>query len=87
MISPELLELLVCPEDRTPLALADANLVARLNRALGEGRLKNRAGQVLETPLDGGLVRADGQVLYPIIDRIPVLLVDEGILLDRNSDG
>jgi uncharacterized protein YbaR (Trm112 family) len=42
---------------------------------------------VLETPLDGGLVRADGQVLYPIIDRIPVLLVDEGILLAQNSDG
>ncbi len=83
MISPDLLDLLVCPENRTPLALADAELVSRLNAAIGRKQLENRAGQVLETPLDGGLLRADGQVVYPILDRIPVLLVDEGILLEQ----
>jgi uncharacterized protein YbaR (Trm112 family) len=83
MIDPDLLELLVCPENRTPLALADAELVTRLNAAIGQRQLKNRAGQVLEAPLDGGLLRTDRQVLYPILDRIPVLLVDEGIALDQ----
>lgn len=83
MISPDLLDLLVCPENRTPLALADAGLVSRLNAAIGRKQLQNRAGQKLETPLDGGLLRADGQVVYPILDRIPVLLVDEGILLEQ----
>src|SRR5262245_35592 len=52
MISPDLLELLVCPENRTPLALADAGLVTRLNAAIGQRQLKNRGGQVLEMPLD-----------------------------------
>jgi uncharacterized protein YbaR (Trm112 family) len=83
MISPDLLELLVCPENRTPLALAEAGLVARLNAAIGQRQLKNRAGQVLEMPLDGGLLRTDQQMLYPILDRIPVLLIDEGIPLDQ----
>jgi uncharacterized protein YbaR (Trm112 family) len=83
MISPDLLELLVCPENRTPLALADAELVTRLNAAIGGRQLKNRGGQTLEMPLDGGLIREDRQVLYPILDRIPVLLMDEGIPLDQ----
>ena len=81
MITPELLAMLRCPEDRSRLTAADAELLARLNSAVASGRLKNRAGQTIEKPLDGALVRADGQVAYPIIDEIPILLVDEGIRL------
>ena len=81
MITPELLAMLRCPEDHSRLTAADAALLARLNAAVASGRLKNRAGQTIEKPLDGALVRADGQVAYPIIDEIPILLVDEGIRL------
>jgi uncharacterized protein YbaR (Trm112 family) len=81
MISPEFLAILRCPEDHTKLTLADSALVQRLNTAVASKELKNRSGQAVEKPLDGGLLRADGQVLYPIIDRIPILLVDEGILV------
>jgi uncharacterized protein YbaR (Trm112 family) len=31
--------------------------------------------------IDGGLIRADGKLLYPIRRNIPVMLVDEGIPL------
>jgi uncharacterized protein len=81
MISPEFLAILRCPEDHSELTLADSALVQRLNMAVASKELKNRSGQAVEKPLDGGLLRADGQVLYPIIDRIPILLVDEGILV------
>jgi uncharacterized protein YbaR (Trm112 family) len=83
LISPELLAILVCPEDRTPLRLADDGLVAALNRGIGVRRVKNRAGEVLEKTLDGGLVRDDASAVYPIVDGIPVLLVDEAIPLDQ----
>jgi uncharacterized protein YbaR (Trm112 family) len=83
MIRPELLKVLVCPENRTPLTLAGDELVARLNRAVTEGRLTNKTGRKVEKPMDAGLVRADGAVLYPIVDEIPMLLVDEGIPLDQ----
>ena len=82
MISKELLEILVCPDDRTPLTLADRVLVAKLNHLVGAGQLKNRAGEVVERPLDGGLLRSDGTAVYPIIDGIPILLIDEAIPLD-----
>ena len=82
MISKELLDILVCPENHTRLELADDRLIAYLNQAIEEGRLTNRGGEKIGTPLDGGLVRADGRVLYPIIDEIPVMLLDEAIELD-----
>ncbi len=81
MINADFLAMLRCPESHTTLALADAALTSRLNEAVAAGRLKNRAGQQVEQRLDGALVRADGQVAYPIIDEIPILLVDEGINL------
>ncbi len=78
-----LLELLVCPETREKLTLADAGLVAKLNAAITAGRLKNKRGVVVKGALDGGLVRLDGQVVYAIQEDIPNLLVDDGIPLDQ----
>jgi uncharacterized protein YbaR (Trm112 family) len=83
MISKELLDILVCPERRTPLSLADERLLAAVNRAVAEKRLRNRAGERLEKLLDGGLVRDDRAVLYPVIDGIPIMLIDEAIPLDQ----
>lgn len=83
MIDKELLDLLVCPLDRTPLRLADDVLIGRLNEAIRAGRVRNRIGQPVEQPVEGGLVRADNALLYPIIDEIPVLLADEAIPLDQ----
>jgi uncharacterized protein len=81
MIGTEFITMLRCPENQSPLAAADAALLARLNAAIAAKRLANRSGQRIEKSLGGALVRADGQVAYPIIDEIPILLVDEGILL------
>jgi uncharacterized protein len=83
MLNRDFLSMIRCPENRMPLALADDALVARLNRAIANGELKNRAGQTVARPLDAALVREDRKLLYPIIDQIPILLVDEGIMLDQ----
>ena len=82
MLSAEFLAMLCCPEDRTPLVPADAATVARLNEAAAAGRLKNRSGQPVTKQLDGVLIRTDKQIAYPIIDDIPILLIDEGIRLN-----
>ena len=83
MIDDRLLQTLVCPKDRKPLALADASLLSRLNRAIAAGRVRNHGGRALEEPLRAALVRKDRALLYPIIDDIPVLLIDEGIALNQ----
>ncbi len=44
-----------CPETGFA-AQADGELLARLNRALPQGRVKNRSGDTVATALAGGLV-------------------------------
>ena len=83
MIDKDLLEILVCPQDHSPLCVADADLLARLNQAVATRKIVNRGGQVVENPLQGGLVRQDKTLIYPIVDDIPVLLVDDAIALDQ----
>ena len=83
MFSKEFLAMVRCPEDRQPLALAEAELIRQLNRAIADGRLKNRCGQTLAQQLDGGFLRQDQAIVYPIIDGIPILLIDEGIPLHQ----
>ncbi len=79
----ELAQIVRCPEDGSVLSLADPALVTHLNLAIRAGRIRNRRGQPVEAPLDGGLVREAGDLLYPIVDEIPVLLQDEAIPLDN----
>jgi uncharacterized protein YbaR (Trm112 family) len=85
MFQSELLAILRCPEDRSPLSAATDDLLGDLNTAMRQGRLMNRAGKRLERKLDGGLLPTNGAFLYPIIDGIPVLLSDEAIPLDQLS--
>jgi uncharacterized protein YbaR (Trm112 family) len=80
-VHPDLLEILVCPETRQPVRLAPADLLARLNERIRAGGLRNRGGGPVEKPLEEGLVREDGRVLYPVEDSTPVMLVDESIEL------
>ena len=83
----DVFHLLRCPEDHSTLLPASEGLIAQLNDAIAEHRLINRAGHVIDQPLDGGLVRASRDLLYPIFDQIPVMLVDEAIRLDQVSSG
>ena len=76
MISRELLEILVCPETKEPLELAQPEEVKQVNTLIREGKLKNRGGSLLSDEISGLLRRADG-VSYPIRGEVPIMLVDE----------
>jgi len=80
-VHPELLEILVCPETKQPIALASADVLARINAEIDAGRLRNRGGETVKTRISEGLVREDGRILYPVDDGIPVMLIDESIEL------
>jgi uncharacterized protein YbaR (Trm112 family) len=79
----EVLSILRCPETQTPLNAASDALVNEINAAIRAGRLVDRAGKAIVETIDGGLVRLAGDVLYPIVDQIPVLLADESIALSQ----
>jgi uncharacterized protein YbaR (Trm112 family) len=84
-INKALLDILLCPDSKQSLTLADAALLETLNQRIRQGTLKNRAGIVISDPIDGGLVREDRCYLYVIRDDIPVMLIDEAIPLQETA--
>ncbi len=82
MVDTFLLNLLRCPETMQQLHLAPGSQIDKINQAIQSGTCKNRSGQRVLTPIETGLVRDDGRVLYPVRNEIPVMLVDESIPLD-----
>ncbi len=80
-VSSELLEILVCPETKQPIALAGDDVLARVNEKIAAGNQRNRGGDKVERPVAEGLVREDGKVLYTVDDGIPVMLIEESIEL------
>ncbi len=74
-----LLKDLCCPETHQPLRPAPAEVIVALNGRIRSGGLRNRAGQLLAEPCEGGLLREDGRALYPVRRGLPILLIAEAI--------
>lgn len=84
-LDKDLLAILCCPETKQAVALADEQLIQKVNGAIERGALKNKAQKPVTEKLDGGLIRSDNKILYPVREDIPVMLIDEGIPLDQVS--
>ena len=81
-VSPELLEILVCPETRQSVSSAGADTIGAVNDKIQAGSLRNRGGEAVQNPIAEGLVREDGKILYIVDDSIPVMLIEEAIERD-----
>ena len=84
-LDKDLLAILCCPDTKQAVVLADDGVVQKLNVAIEKGVLKNKADKPVTEKLDGGLIRSDQQILYPVRENIPVMLIDEGIPLAQIS--
>jgi uncharacterized protein YbaR (Trm112 family) len=81
-VEPDLLAILVCPDNHRPLRLLEAEGLRRVNERIAARSLRNRKGEVLERALAEALVREGDDLVYPVEDGIPVLLVEAGVPLD-----
>ncbi len=81
-IDQGLLAILCCPETKQEVSLASDELVNKLNADIERGQLRSRNQHIVKEKLDGGLLRADKKILYPVREDIPVMLIDEGIPVD-----
>ncbi len=85
IISQDLLAILCCPETKQDIRLLEPKLVEQLNQRIEKGELKTKGGQPVSEKIDGGLLRNDEAVVYPIRDQIPIMLIEEGILIGKSD--
>ena len=79
-IDRKLVEILVCPVTKIPVKSLPKDKLATLNRCIQEGEVSRQDGSVVSSPLEAALITQDGQVVYAIVDDIPVMLEDQAIL-------
>lgn len=81
----DLLDILRCPANGLRLRLATPELIRELETRRAGAGLRTLAGKPVDEPLRAGLVREDGLVFYPVREGIPMLLIEESILLDKTG--
>lgn len=78
-INEQLLEILRCPATKTPLRpLSDDEIAAWNDKIAGED-VKYQDGNVVDKPLEEGLITEDGATIYRVDENIPVMLIEMGI--------
>ena len=75
----KLLDLLVCPITRQPLALLDGRGLQALNDAIQAGGVVRGDGSAQTQSVQAALVTRDRKTVYRIDDGIPVLLAEDAI--------
>ena len=74
-------DLLACPLTHQPLQNAPQALVDAVNADIARLALRDVSGTLVRAPLDAGLLRADGQLLYAVRGGVAVLFKDAGIVV------
>ena len=82
----KLLDILVCPATRQPLALLEPAGLEALNQAIAAAAVARNDGSREAAPLREALVTRDRKTVYRIDDGIPVLLVEDGIATAQVAD-
>lgn len=76
-----LIQILRCPETMQLVFEASSSELTEINRRIAAGEVRKHSGQMQIAPLTTGLFREDRQLLFPIIDDIPVMLLEEALVL------
>ena len=75
----KLLDILVCPATRQPLAMLETAGLDALNGAIAAGNVKRNDDAAQSEALREALITRDRKTVYRVDDGIPVLLVEDGI--------
>jgi uncharacterized protein YbaR (Trm112 family) len=78
-----LLGVLRCPESLTAVRLATRKELDATNERIKTGKLKDWAGKTVTRPVGAMLIRADGKIAYRFADAIPVMVIEEALVLDE----
>lgn len=80
-MSPELLEILVCPRSKKKLTLADTATLEKINTLIQGGKCREISGAEVTEPAREGLLQKETGVFYFIREGIPVLIYENAVEL------
>ncbi len=78
-ISEQLLEILRCPATKAQLRPLSSDEISQLNSRIESDVVTYQDGNVVDKPLEEGLITDDGATIYRIDENIPVMLIEMGI--------
>ena len=73
-----------CPVTKSDLTVASEQTVSDLNVRIGNRKLLNQNGQVIEEPIESGFINQDGSLLLPVRGGIVILVVDQAIPIGQS---
>ncbi len=74
-----LLKFICCPKTGQSLRLAEETELEALNTRIHLHSVVNQSGHPVTLPLEAALIREDNQIVYPLRDDIPLLIIEEAI--------
>lgn len=80
-MSPELLDILVCPRSKKKLELADTATLDKLNAAIRAGKCSEISGTAVSETVAEALLQRETGILYLIREDIPVLIYENAVEL------
>lgn len=78
-ITNGLVEILRCLETKSSVRLLESDRLEQLNAAIRQKLVFNRNGDLVEQPLEAGLINEEESWLYPVYDGIPAMLREQSI--------
>lgn len=80
-MSPELLQILVCPRTKKPLKQADTATIDQINALIKQGKCVEVSGKKINETAHEGLFQEETRAFYFVREDIPVLIYENAVLL------
>lgn len=75
---------LLCPENSSRLRFASKKELDNINGRISAGLQKTWTSRIVETNLEAALIREDGKIGYRIEKVLPIIQIDEALVLDES---
>ena len=80
-MSPELLDILVCPRSKKKLERADTATLDKLNAKIRSGKCSEISGTAVTETVTEALLQRETGILYLVREDIPVLIYENAVEL------
>ena len=82
-ISPQLLEILVCPVTKLPVSVLPADKLTKLNELIENGEVITKDGNSVTEKIEEALITNNHRTIYRVQEGIPIMLEDQAIAVDQ----